>query len=291
MPELPEVETVARGLRALHGFQLQTFIFHRDSLREPIPTQTIQTRFNHQCLFRVTRRAKYLLWHIHNPHTTTDLGGLICHLGMSGRFGLMQIKDYPPTLPKHTHWQVSLKDPHDHTQWLCYYTDPRRFGRLSLWQPQTSPSEHPFLQSLGPEPLELPPHALAEHLYHRTRGATKISIKALLLQQTTLAGIGNIYANEALFHAHILPERPACTLTKTECTQLAQGIRTTLEQAISLGGTTLKNFKYLDGHEGMFALKCQVYNRPAHSCRRCDGTIIKILQQGRATYFCPGCQL
>lgn len=288
MPELPEVETVARGLMALHGFHLKTFIFHRNSLREPIPTQIIQARFNHQYLQQVTRRAKYLLWHIHSPHTT--LGGLICHLGMSGRFGLIQIKDDLPALPEHTHWHVTLEDPHNHTQWLCYYTDPRRFGRLSLWDPHTSPSEHPFLRSLGPEPLELTPHALAQHLHRRSRASAKVSIKALLLQQTTLAGIGNIYASEALFQAQILPERPACTLTETECRQLAQGIRTTLEHAISLGGTTLKNFKYLDGHEGLFALECQVYNRQAHACGRCGDTIVKIIQQGRGTFFCPGCQ-
>ena len=291
MPELPEVETVARGLQTLVGFHITEFSFTRHHLREPIPTDLIQTQFNNQTLAQVTRRGKYLLWHITHHHTTKPLGGLICHLGMSGIFSLTRCSSKPPILPKHTHWQVRLEDPRTHDLWLCYYTDPRRFGRLSLWQHKDiHPNHHPFIKSLGPEPLELTTTQLKDHLNHHRQRSTQISIKALLLNQTTVAGIGNIYANEALFKAKINPFRKACTLKQHECLHLANSIQTTLEHAIELGGTTLKNFKYLNGYEGLFAPECQVYNQHGQPCKHCGDTIVKTMQQQRATYLCPTCQ-
>lgn len=290
MPELPEVEITKRGLQTLEGMVITELVFLRKDLRDLMPITELKAHFTNHVIRAITRKGKYLLWHISGPQNQRDVGGMICHLGMSGVFGLIKHVSNP-SLPAHTHWMAHLKDLTDHSRWICYYTDPRRFGRLSLWLgPSKNSLTHPFLTSLGPDPLTLTVQQLAHHLKQRCI-TTKSPIKSLLLNQSCVAGLGNIYANESLFDAMISPFRPACDLTDSQYTALAYSIQTTLNCAISYGGSTLKDFKSLDGTHGLFALKCKVYNQEGQPCPRGGDPIVKVIQQQRATYWCPQCQM
>jgi len=270
MPELPEVETTVRGLaRYLKGERIERVLLHRPDMRFPFPPGLVQTLTG----ARVTdlgRRAKYGL--IHTDRATT----MVFHLGMSGR------------------WRIDFSEPakHDH---LVIETashrfalhDPRRFGFVDLVDTDALESWPPFA-AMGPEPLG--PGLSAGHLrdaFKRRRQA----IKLMLLDQRIVAGLGNIYVCEALFRARIGPRKPAGTVSRPALERLVPAIRAVLEQAIGDGGSTLRDYARPDGELGYFASRFDVYGREGKPCRPpCSGTVKRIVQGGRSTWFCPRCQ-
>jgi len=270
MPELPEVETTRRGIAPLlEGHYIRNVIVRNPRLRWPVPDDLTQ-QLKDQVITKVTRRAKYLLLH-------SATGTLIIHLGMSGSLRLI---DSNITPEKHDHVDFVL----DNGKCLRL-RDPRRFGAV-LWT-SDSTEQHVLLRMLGPEPLS--EEFSSEYLYARTR-KRKQSIKQLIMDSHIVVGVGNIYANEALFLAGIRPGTAAGRLTRARIQQLVQSIRQVLEAAIQQGGTTLRDFTASDGKPGYFKQQLYVYGRGGEPCYRC-GTTIRLIRQGqRATCYCPDCQ-
>ena len=279
MPELPEVETVCRGLRPkLEGHVLTSVVQRRPDLRFPIP-RSFAERLQGRRIENLSRRAKFIL------ATMDDGTVLIAHLGMSGR---MTIHDGPP--PPH--------GPHDHVEFVTdagctvRFCDPRRFGFVDL----TTTGElarHRMLRALGPEPLS---EAFAPaHLDHALAGR-RTPIKAALLDQKVVAGLGNIYVCEALFRAGISPRRGAHTIPGARSQRLVPVIREVLGEAIAAGGSSLRDYVQASGELGYFQHSWQVYGREGDACgygaapggpnRACDGVIRRITQSGRSTFYC-----
>lgn len=270
MPELPEVETTVRGLaRFLDGERIDRVMVNRPDMRFPFPPDLAQALIG----ARVTglgRRAKYGL--IATDRETT----LIFHLGMSGRWRID-----PETPGKHDHLMIET---HAHRFAL---NDPRRFGYVDLVDTPALDQWPPFA-AMGPEPLG--PGFTANHLAQALRGR-KQAVKLLLLDQRIVAGLGNIYVCEALFRARIDPRKPGGAVSATAIGRLVQAIRAVLEQAISDGGSTLRDYAQPDGELGYFAARFDVYGRTGEPCRPpCRGTVHRIVQGGRSTWFCPECQ-
>lgn len=281
MPELPEVETVRRGLEpALASQRLDKIELMRPDLRRPFPPDFAQ-RLEGRTVERLSRRAKYLIAHLDG-----DLC-LVMHLGMSGSF---RIESGVPANEK----------PHDHVRFLLgsgirvTYNDPRRFGSMDLVACSRLEQSPPF-KTLGVEPLGT--ELTAAHLAAKLRGKAT-SIKAALLDQRVIAGLGNIYVCEALWDARISPRRLAGTLADARvrptaaCRRLPEAIRKVLLAAIASGGSSLRNHFQTDGSLGMFQHSFNVYDREGEACRRpgCRGTITRIVQTGRSTFYCPVCQ-
>lgn len=279
MPELPEVETVCRGLRGfLEHHTLTDVLVRRRDLRVPIPPD-FEQRLSGQTVQQLTRRAKYILGYLQSGDV------LIAHLGMSGRlFGYRADDPKRPTEPaKHDHvWLRTEQDT------LLCYTDPRRFGLLTLC-PSEKLASHPLLKDLGIEPLstDLTPRFLKDQLSRK-----QVPIKVALLDQALIVGIGNIYASEILFRAHISPLRPASSLTTQEHSALCKSIPAILTRAIEAGGSTLRDYVQADGELGSFQNLFSVYDREGAPCqtRGCGAAIQRTVQAARATYFCPSCQ-
>jgi formamidopyrimidine-DNA glycosylase len=268
MPELPEVETVRRGISPyIKERKIQSVILRRPNLRWPIPSAITELSPG-QIITDVQRRSKYLRLLLEN-------GEIIIHLGMSGKLTWV------------TH-DTPLKK-HDHADWVfehgrLRYNDPRRFGAI-LWQDASTPC--PQLQQLGPEPLSRQFH----HRYlHAALQRSQTAIKIRIMDAKVVVGVGNIYASEALFHAGIHPCTSSQHLSEPEAAALTTAIKKTLKRAIASGGTTLKDFANGDGKPGYFQQKLWVYGRDGQACRRCHSLIDKITQGGRASYFCPQCQ-
>lgn len=275
MPELPEVETVRRGLvPVLEGHRLDRVQLRRADLRFPFPDGFGQ-RLTGRHVRSVGRRAKFLL-------ITLDNGTiLISHLGMSGSFRIYE--NNPPELDKHDHVVFV-------TSGGCEirYNDPRRFGFMVLTS-EHEISEHSMLAKIGPEPVfpGLDGAALAARLKGRNA-----PIKAALLDQSVIAGIGNIYACEALFAAGISPRRKAASVQGGRAEKLAAAIQSVLMKAIEAGGSSLKDHRQPSGELGYFQHSFQVYGRAGQACPGCgpEGLINQISQSGRSTFFCPRCQ-
>lgn len=268
MPELPEVETTCRGIAPhILSRTVQGVLVREARLRWPVPATLGHTlvgaRFK-----AVNRRAKYLL-------LETDRGILMIHLGMSGSLRIMPA-DTPPLF--HDHIDLVLDDGN-----CLRYHDPRRFGSFH-WLEQP---EHPLLDHLGPEPLA--DIFDGAHLYQRSRGR-RIPVKQFVMDGKIVVGVGNIYANEALFMAGIHPARAAGRVALARYEALAQTIKTVLGDAIEQGGTTLRDFVGGDGSPGYFAQQLRVYGRQGQPCRACKATLKEIRQGGRSTVFCPSCQ-
>ena len=270
MPELPEVETVKRGIAThIENKIIQQVSVRERRLRWEVPEQ-LAIILPGQRVETVTRRGKYLL-------LKCTLGHLLIHLGMSGR--LLVVNPEVP-LKKHDHVDFIF----DHQQCLRYH-DPRRFGCI-LWT--TEPVEqHPLLVNLGIEPLEN--HALGDYLFHLAR-KKDIAVKKFIMDNHIVVGVGNIYANESLFSAGIHPLRPVSSINLAEFQQLGTLIQQILTTAIAQGGTTLKDFTNSEGHAGYFQQELKIYGRVGEACH-CGEIIQHVKIAQRASYFCPRCQL
>jgi formamidopyrimidine-DNA glycosylase len=270
MPELPEVETTVRGLAPhLIGRRIERVVIRHPHLRWPVPKHLPELLHGRE-LRGVTRRAKYLLLDCGN-------GTLIVHLGMSGSLRILPA-DAPPG--KHDHFDLVLDDGH-----LMRLRDPRRFGAV-LWH-EGDPETHELLRALGPEPLGA--DFDGAYLYRTTR-TRRAAIKLVIMDSHVVVGVGNIYANEALFRAGIRPQTAASKVSRERCGRLVESIRQTLREAIALGGSTLRDFTNSAGEPGYFQQHYFVYGRAGEPCRTC-GTAIRQIRQGqRATFYCPTCQ-
>lgn len=270
MPELPEVETTRRELEPrLVGRRVKRVLVREPRLRWPVPPELAE-RLEGRRITGLARRAKYLL-------ASASGGTALIHLGMTGSLRLMSSSD-PAGLHDHVDWRL------DNGQCLRY-RDPRRFGAMLWWE--GAPARHPLLSRLGPEPLTDAFHG--GWLHGRSRGR-RAAVKSFLMDGRTVAGVGNIYANEALFIAGIRPRIAAGRLSRPRLAALVDAIKATLNSAIQSGGTTLRDFVGSDGRPGYFVRELSVYGRGGEPCRRCDTTLKEIRQNGRATVYCPRCQ-
>ncbi len=270
MPELPEVETTRRGIAPhLVDKKVVRVIVREARLRWPVsPELAVQLPGN--ILSSVERRAKYLL-------LKSPAGCLIVHLGMSGSLRIM-----PVSVPamKHEHVDIVLED---HT--CLRLRDPRRFGAL-LWT-CADPLQHALLAHLGPEPLE--DDFNGAYLYRQARGRS-LAVKHFIMDSRVVAGVGNIYANEALFMAGIHPARAAGRIAQQRYQALALAIKQVLEAALAQGGTTLRDYYAGDGRAGYFKQRLQVYGRATLPCNACRQPLQLIRQGQRSSYFCKNCQ-
>ncbi len=283
MPELPEVETVCRGLRPkLEGRRLTRVLQRRPDLRFPLPEAFVE-RLEGRRVTRIDRRAKYILMHLDSGEV------LLCHLGMSGRMLLMNGETRP--LDRHDHVVFFTEDGGE-----IRFNDARRFGVMDLVAPDDL-ARHRLLRDLGPEPLS---NAFnGPELAARLEGR-RSPIKAALLDQKVVAGLGNIYVSEALFFAGISPRRQAYTVQGGRAERLAAAVRRVLEAAIAAGGSSLRDYVQADGELGYFQHHWAVYDRAGEPCPGCDcgaatgpsgeGGIRRIVQSNRATFYCPSRQ-
>jgi formamidopyrimidine-DNA glycosylase len=289
MPELPEVETVRMGLvPVLEGRRFTRVDARRADLRVPFP-KGFAKRLTGREIVRLARRAKYLLAELDNGET------LIMHLGMSGRFTVYQngAAFTPGEFMLEAVESEVGSGTHDHVVFetgaaRIVYTDHRRFG-LMLLAKTAALDQHPLFRGLGPEPLgdDFTPAILGAALKGKST-----PIKAALLDQRVVAGLGNIYVCEALFAAGISPKRLASTVAGARAARLVPAIKTVLTEAIAAGGSTLRDYARTDGELGYFQHRFKVYDREGKRCPkpRCGGTIRRIVQSGRSTFFCPKCQ-
>lgn len=275
MPELPEVETTRRGLLPLVGKTVKSVTIRHPTLRWPIPQHLPQTLPN-QALRGLTRRAKYILCEF-------DTGVLLVHLGMSGRIQLLEC-NYPPE--KHDHFDIQFNpDIESNDGQVLRLRDPRRFGAV-LWI-DNKDNNHPLLNSLGPEPLE---DSFNAKYLHKALSNKTLAIKNAIMDSHVVVGVGNIYASESLFRARIHPETSAKTLTIKRCTQLVSEIKSTLQDALAAGGSSLRDFFGTDGNPGYFQQEYFVYGRTGEPCKIC-GKPIKCIRLGqRSTFYCEHCQ-
>jgi formamidopyrimidine-DNA glycosylase len=292
MPELPEVETVRRGLQpVMEGAKIVKAEARRKDLRFPFQKDFV-ARLQGQTVTGLGRRAKYLMADL----TSGDV--LLMHLGMSGSFRVQQ--DEKNSTPGEFHYARSEDRAHDHVVFhmssgaAIVFNDPRRFGYMKIIA-RGELEDEPLLQGLGPEPLgnEFDADMLARACHNK-----KTSLKAALLDQRVVAGLGNIYVCEALFRAHLSPRRLAATLStkKGETTdharRLVEAIHAVLNQAIKAGGSSLRDHRQTSGELGYFQHSFQVYDREGEKChtRGCSGIVRRFNQNGRSTFWCPKCQ-
>ena len=245
-------------------------------MRWPIPAHLPQTLQNQQ-LTGLTRRAKYILAEFVDTNNAANSGTLLLHLGMSGRITLLD-RNYPPE--KHDHFDIAFEDGR-----VLRLRDPRRFGAV-LWA-GSQPNNHALLAPLGPEPLDDVFNAKYLQSQLKTRSA---AIKVAIMDSHLVVGVGNIYASESLFRARIHPETPAKNLNLKQCEKLVVEIKTTLNDALNAGGSSLRDFFGVDGNIGYFQQEYFVYSRTDEPCKVC-GKSIKCIRLGqRSTFFCSHCQ-
>jgi formamidopyrimidine-DNA glycosylase len=290
MPELPEVETVRLGLAAaLQGHTLARVAVNRADLRTPFPDR-FAARLTGRRVAAMRRRAKYLLIDLDGGET------LVIHLGMSGRMTVHGAK--APVTPGRFHNSApadgSGRGKHDHVVFetdehtRIVFTDHRRFGLMDLAKTAALDS-HPLFAELGPEPLD---EAFTPAVLSTALKGKKTPIKSALLDQRVVAGLGNIYVCEALFRAHISPKRLAKTVAGTRSEKLVPAIKAVLRDAIKAGGSSLRDYAKADGELGYFQHHFAVYDREGKPCpgKECTGTVKRIVQAGRSTFYCPSCQ-
>jgi formamidopyrimidine-DNA glycosylase len=273
MPELPEVETVVRGLRPfLEGQRLNTLLLRRPDLRFPFP-EGLSQRVTGKTIRAVERRAKYGLIRFE----AEDALSLLFHLGMSGRM----VCETDPSLPFEKHDHVVFETDRGQVR----FNDPRRFGFLDLID-GPDPANR-FLAELGPEPLS---EAVTPDYLRAAFKAKASPIKASLLNQKLIAGLGNIYVCEALYESGIRPTRKTGALRPAERERLCAAIKNVLARAIEAGGSSLRDYKQVSGELGYFQHAWGVYGRENEPCRACDAPIKRIVQSNRSTFFCAACQ-
>ncbi|NLP12420.1 bifunctional DNA-formamidopyrimidine glycosylase/DNA-(apurinic or apyrimidinic site) lyase [bacterium] len=271
MPELPEVETIRRSLQPLLvGRAVKTILVRETRLRRPVNVRQLRKWIQGHTITALNRRGKYLLWQMDNGSR------LLIHLGMSGRLGYCA---GPEELEPHTHLCLGLDNGAQ-----VRYRDPRRFGCVQA----VAPNERcGLLQGLGPEPLSA--DFTADYLYDALHGSRR-PVKAALMDSRMVVGVGNIYANEALFHCGIAPQRPAGTLSHEQWERVIESVIRVLQRAIRKGGTTLNDFRNGLGEPGFFQTDLSVYDQEDQPCQRCGRPICRVVLQGRSTYYCPACQ-
>ncbi|MEM7597995.1 MAG: bifunctional DNA-formamidopyrimidine glycosylase/DNA-(apurinic or apyrimidinic site) lyase [Pseudomonadota bacterium] len=282
MPELPEVETVRRGLMpVMEGHVIAQADVNRPDLRWPFPDQMAQ-RLTGVTVQQLRRRSKYILADLSSGET------LLIHLGMSGRMlisgdPLGQFVHDHPAPEKHDHVVFHMKNGARIT-----FNDPRRFGAMDLMDTATA-DQHKLLSVIGPEPLG---NAFDETYLIAALKGKNTPIKAALLDQRIVAGLGNIYVCEALFRAGISPKRRAGAISKPRVAALVPIIRQVLMEAIEAGGSSLRDFKQADGELGYFQHRFDVYGRENEPCRKhaCTGTVTRVVQSGRSSFYCARCQ-
>ena len=270
VPELPEVETTRRELEIpLVGRRIRRVLVREPRLRWPIPAD-FPSRLEGRIIEGVGRRAKYLIANL-------DQGAVLVHLGMAGSLRMVAGGEAP--------------GPHDHVDWelederRLRYRDPRRFGAM-LWH-DGCVAEHPLLAHLGPEPLSSTFHG--DWLFERSRGR-RAAIKSFLMDGRIVAGVGNIYAAEALFEAGIHPARAAGRVSRARYAVLAAALRRILGRSIGAGGTTFRDYARVDGQPGRYRTRLTVYDRAGEPCLRCGTTLRGRIIGQRATVWCPACQ-
>lgn len=283
MPELPEVETTRRGI-APHalGRAITAVEVHNGRLRWPVPG-TLPATLAGRTLTRLDRRSKYLLFRCERPgeeQPSDRAGTLLVHLGMTGSLRWHSATAGAPPRRKHDHVDIRFEDGA-----VLRYHDPRRFGAI-LWV-EDPVEAHPLLVALGPEPFEPGFDAQSLHESLRSRSA---AIKLALMDNHVVVGVGNIYANEALFHAGIHPGRAANRVSLGRLGLLVDAVRSTLSAAIAKGGSTLRDYVDSSGEPGYFQLDYYAYGRGGMPCRCCATPLKAMRQGGRATTYCPRCQ-
>jgi formamidopyrimidine-DNA glycosylase len=292
MPELPEVEIVRRGLApAMEGAAFASVTLNREDLRFPFGAGFAE-RLQNQCVIGLSRRAKYII-----AETESDLR-LAIHLGMTGRFTVERSDTHRSETPGEFYYKSDADPRHDHVIFsmsrgdVIRYNDVRRFGYMILFR-QSEAEGHPLFKGLGVEPLS--DELTIDYLARRAAGK-KQSLKAFLLDQRVIAGLGNIYVCEALFRAGLSPEAEAAALAKgrrgqTAAKRLCVSIKGVLSDALAAGGSSMRDYRHADGGSGGFQEKFDVYGRAGQPCRKgCGATIERRVQQGRSSFFCPSCQ-
>ena len=276
MPELPEVESVKRGLAPhLEGAVIKSVELRRKDLRFPFP-RGFAAKLTGARVSRLGRRAKYMLWHLENDTV------VIVHLGMSGKFTILEKGDKTPDDGKHDHVLITTSK-----GTRLIYTDHRRFGFMAMCK-EADLETHPYFADMGPEPLGNSFNA--PDLSARLK-SKKSPIKAALLDQRVVAGLGNIYVCEALWRAGISPKRLGASVAGKRAERLVPAVKDIIAEAIEAGGSTLRDFAHTDGELGYFQHRFDVYDREGEPCKHDDGGIIhRITQSGRSTYYCPKCQ-
>ncbi len=276
MPELPEVETFKAGLAQVGlGRRIRAVWAKETRVFRSSPLELARA-LEGEVIAEVWRRGKYLAVKLGETGWV-----MVVHFGMSGRLCLLSSEE---PLPRHAHLVLSLEGGLD-----VGFVDPRTFGRVGLAPRDKLAEVIPGFERLGPDAAEpLEPHQLEEMLHCRSRAR----LKALLLDQSFLAGLGNIYSDEVLWRAGLRWDRPAGSLSEPEVEALAGALRGVMDEAISLGGSTLADLGYLDlfGRAGAFQARHGVYGRAGQPCRRCGSEIAKVRFSGRHSFFCPGCQ-
>lgn len=277
MPELPEVETVCRALRRhLIGARIADVHTLVPRLRRPLDEPALRRACRNHTIAGIRRRAKYLLVDFEDGRDA-----LLLHLGMTGAFRVC-----PATVPLEKHarvvWTLA-----DGREWR--YIDPRMFGHVTVCTVSSPDALPTDLDTCGVEPLT---DALSPALLWQLSRRRTCPIKNLIMDQRVVVGVGNIYANEACFRAKLRPQCPAGRLTRPACARLVREIKAVLEEAILCGGTTISDFRSVDGDEGRFHIALEVYGRAGEACNRCGvrSRIRRIVQGGRSTYYCPRCQ-
>ena len=289
MPELPEVETVRRGLApVMDGARIVKAEARRPDLRFPLPRNFVR-RLKGARIEQLRRRGKYLIGALSTGES------LIMHLGMSGRFTIDakaarsgtarpgDAKEAEKGDPKHDHVVIQLDGARPAK---VTYNDPRRFGFMDL-APTQSIEECRHFKGMGPEPLS---NAFSSAVLNEALRGKQTPIKAALLDQRVVAGLGNIYVCEALYRARISPRRRAGSVAGVRGDRLHRAVVAVLRDAIDAGGSTLKDFAAADGALGYFQHRFDVYGREGEACGHCGAEIRRLTQSGRSTFFCPGCQ-
>ena len=297
MPELPEVETVRRGLQpVMEGATIASVTQRRADLRFPFPADFVE-RLTGNTVTAIERRAKYLLFRFADGLT------MIGHLGMSGSWRIDA--DGDERMPGQFHHERSRENAHDHVVFelatasggaaRATYNDPRRFGFM-LFADTATANAHPLLADLGTEPTG---NTMSGEVLAALFAGKAAPLKAALLDQKLIAGLGNIYVCEALWRAGISPRRRAGSIVlksgeaSTRCERLADAVRDVIAEAIEAGGSSLRDHRQTNGELGYFQHSFSVYDREGEPCQRdgCGGTIRRIVQSGRSTFLCPRCQL
>ena len=268
MPELPEVETPLRAIKKFQGQNLTNIKVHNRNLRWAVD-KDLEINSRNQKLINLRRRAKYIIFELENTN-------LLLHLGMSGSLRILKSEN-----------NYFLK--HDHIEFIfdnekIIYNDPRRFGSLHITK---NVNNHRLISALGPEPLSK--NFNGAYLLDCCK-SSKANIKTLLMNQKNVVGIGNIYASESLYLSKINPQKESQKLDLEECKRIVSSSKKVLNEAIKVGGTTLKDFYSADGSPGYFKIKLNVYGRNGQKCKKCEEEIVKVIINQRATFYCPNCQ-